>query len=101
MESQVESFIFAREYWTGDSRDGGLVNGDGYHFFKMLPKGLILEAFELYENEEGLEVVTPLPEMQNVSWIEDFGFGDLDDLDRIEEREFHRIKSLSSQRYPS
>lgn len=87
--------IFAREYWVGDSRDGVLVNGDGYHFFRMLPEGLILEAYEVYENEEGEEVVTPLPEMQNVGWIKDLGFGNLDELDMIAEQEFNRIKKLS------
>lgn len=92
-----DDFLFKREYWVGDSRDGVIVNGDGYHFFRMLPKGLIVEAYEMYENEEGDEVVTPLPEMQSVSWIDDLGFADLDDLDEIDEREFSRIKEQSGQ----
>lgn len=96
-----ESFIFTREYWTGDSRDGAVVNGDGYHFFKMLPKGLILEAYELYEDEEGGEVVTPMPEMHNVSWIEDFGFEDLAELDTIDEGDFSRVKAISMQKFRS
>lgn len=87
-------YIYTREYWTGDSRDGGLVNGDGYHFFRMGEKGLIVEAYEMYESDEGEEVVTPLPEMHNVSWIEDLGFEDLEALDQIKEIEFHRIKDL-------
>ena len=88
----MNDFIFTREYWTGDSRDGSLVNGDGYHFFRMGAKGLIVEAYELYEGEDGEEVVTPLPEMHNVSWIDDLGFDDLEVLDRIEEGEFERIR---------
>ena len=52
-----------------------------------------VEAYEMYESEDGEEVVTPLPEMHNVSWIEDLGFDDLDALDQIEEREFDRIRS--------
>ncbi|MFK7824124.1 MAG: hypothetical protein AB8G05_08205 [Oligoflexales bacterium] len=86
-------FIFTREYWTGDSRDGSIVNGDGYHFFRMGDKGLIVEAYEMYESDDGEEVVTPLPEMHNVSWIEDLGFDDLDALDQIEEIEFDRIRN--------
>ena len=89
-----EANIFAREYWTGDSRDGVVVNGDGYHFFRMQPKGLILEAYEVYENDEGVEIVTPLPEMLNVNWIDDLGFEDLEVLDKIDEREFTRVKNL-------
>lgn len=88
----MSEYIFAKEYWVGDSRDGMLVGGEGRHFFRMIPAGLIVEAYEVYENEEGVEVVTPLPEMKNVSWIDDFGFDDLRDLDRIEECEFARVK---------
>ncbi len=90
--SETEDFLFKKEYWTGDSRDGVLVNGDGYHFFRMLPEGLILEAYEVYENDEGEEVVTPLPEMQKVSWIKDLGFDDFEALDAINEQEFERIR---------
>lgn len=87
-------FIFKKEYWTGDSRDGALVDGDGYHFFKMLSHGLIVEAYEFYEHDDGTEVVTPLPEMQNVDWIKDLGFDDLDDLDSIPEKEFTYVRNL-------
>ena len=86
--------IFTKDYWSGDSRDGLVVNGDGYHYFRMEPKGLILEAYELYESEDGEEVVTPLPEMHNISWIEDLGFEDLEVLDKVGEVEFDRIKGL-------
>lgn len=95
MTTGQENNIFSKEYWVGDSRDGIVVNGDGYHFFRMLEGGLILEAYEVYENEEGEEVVTPLPEMHNVSWIKDLGFKDMEELDMIEEKDFLRIKKLS------
>ncbi len=95
---EQNTFIFAREYWVGDSRDGSLVSGDGHHFFRMLARGLILEAYEVYENEDGSEVVTPLPEMTNVNWLEDLGFEDLSDLDMIDEREFKRVKEMSIAR---
>ena len=88
------SFIFAREYWTGDSRDGSLVNGDGYHYYLMSRNGKILEAFEFYEKDDGTEVVSPLPEMRNIDWIKDLGFEDLEVLDLISESEFERIKDL-------
>ena len=45
--------MYAKEYWTGDSRDGCLVNGDGYHYFRMTKDGRILEAYEYYETEDG------------------------------------------------
>ena len=54
--------------------------------------GNILEAYELYETEEGDEVVTPLPEMHHVNWIKDLGFDDFELLDIIDEKEFFDIK---------
>lgn len=87
--------MFAKEYWTGDSRDGRLVNGDGYHYYRMHDDGLILEAYEFYETDDGIEVVSPLPEMQNVNWKKDLGFEDWDVLDFIDEGEFFRIKELT------
>lgn len=90
-----ELHIYYREYWTGDSRDGALVNGDGYHFFRMSPEGLIVEAYEVYENDDGEEVATPLPEMHNVNWIDDLGFDDFEALDNVHQEDFSRIKNLS------
>ena len=93
--SPIKKVVFAKEYWTGDSRDGQLVNGDGYHYYELLPNGKILDAYEFYETEEGTEVVSPLPEMRNVHWIEDLGFSDLEVLDFITESEFTLIKELN------
>lgn len=87
--------IYAREYWTGDSRDGAVVNGDGYHYYRMSQQGLIVEAYEFYETDDGLEVASPLPEMQNVDWVKDLGFDDMDALDVIDEGEFSRIRDLT------
>ncbi len=94
MQSNPE-IIFAKEYWTGDSRDGAVVNGDGYHYYRMSRTGLIMEAYEFYETDDGVEVAAPLPEMLNVDWMKDLGFEDLDALDVIDEREFERIKDLT------
>lgn len=91
----MSEWIYTREYWTGDSRDGVIVNGDGYHFFRMQDPGTILEAYEVYETDEGEETVTSMPEMHGVSWISDLGFEDLDVLDVIEESEFVRVKKLA------
>lgn len=91
----MNDYIFAREYWTGDSRDGMLTNGEGYHFFRMKEQGLIIEAYEMYETDDGEEIVTPLPEMHNVDWIKDLGFEDLEVLDQIDEGEFIRIRGLT------
>lgn len=93
----ISDIMFAREYWTGDSRDGRLVNGDGYHYYQLTRAGKILEAFEYYEKEDGTAVVSPLPEMRNVHWIEDLGFDDLDVLDPIPEIEFLSIKESLSK----
>ena len=82
------------EYWAGDSRDGVLVNGDGYHYYCMSKEGKILEAFESYESDEGEEVATPLPEMKGVNWIEDLGFEDFEALEVIQVTEFERIRDL-------
>jgi hypothetical protein len=91
-----EEIIFVREYWTGDSRDGVLVNGDGYHFFRMTKPGKILEAYECYELDDGRESVTPCPEMKNVHWIEDLGYDDFEILDVIHELEFIRIQNIAN-----
>lgn len=87
--------IFTREYWTGDSRDGAVVNGDGYHYYRMQKGGLILEAYEFYETDDGIEVASPLPEMHNIDWLKDLGFEDMDALDMIDENEFSRVKDLT------
>ncbi len=93
--NQPTDVIFTREYWTGDSRDGAVVNGDGYHYYRMSAQGLIIEAYEFYETDDGVEVACPLPEMLNVSWKNDLGFDDLEALDMIEEHEFFRVRELT------
>lgn len=87
------TYRFAKEYWIGDSRDGRLENGDGYHYYRMTPNGFIHEAYEVYEREDGTQVVSPLPEMQNVDWIKDLGFDDFEALDNITEKDFEDIKA--------
>jgi len=89
---QVSDVVFAKEYWTGDSLDGRMVNGDGYHYYQITKDGKILDAYEYYEKDDGTYVVSPLPEMKNVHWIQDLGFDDLEVLDMIPETEFARIK---------
>ncbi len=86
--------IYAREYWTGDSRDGRLVNGDGYHYYRMSANGMIEEAYEYYELDDGTAVVSPLPEMGRINWYEDLGYEDLEVLDMIDEPEFQRVRDL-------
>lgn len=89
-----DPIIYAREHWHGDSRDGILENGSGYHYFKIVRKSLIVEAFELYEADDGEEIVSPLPEMKNVDWLKDLGFEDLSDLEIISESHYSEIKDL-------
>ena len=97
MDRSVSTFdtVFVKEYWTGDSRDGRLVNGDGYHYYEITSDGKILDAYEYYERDDGTSVVSPLPEMKNVHWIEDLGFEDLDVLDKITPIEFARVKEAT------
>jgi hypothetical protein len=94
--TETNTTVYAREYWTGDSRDGALINGDGYHYFRMNPDGTILEAYEYYEMDDGSESVAPLPEMLKVNWLTDLGFEDFEALDMITEVDFERVKGLAS-----
>ena len=57
-------------------------------------EGHIVEAFEVYETDDGLTVVTLLPEMVGVHWKDDLGFTDFDVLDFIAENDFLRIKEM-------
>ncbi len=91
-----EEILFVREYWTGDSRDGALTNGDGYHYYRMTKSGKILEAYESYELEDGRECASPCPEMLNVHWIDDLGYEDFEILDTIKEFDFSRVKDIAS-----
>ena len=95
MTAVSSDFIYMREYWTGDSRDGCLVNGEGYHYYRMSREGFIFEAYEFYETEDGREVASPLPEMQNVDWVKDLGFDDMEALDIVEEGDFLRVRTLT------
>jgi hypothetical protein len=88
--------MFVKDFWVGDSKDGSLVNGEGIHYYKMLPLGQIVEAYETYEKDDGEIVVTPLPEMHNVNWMGDLGFENFDALDQISEREFRRVSEKVS-----
>ena len=87
-------YIYYREYWVGDSRDGSLINGDGYHYYRMEQGGKIVEAYEYYEQDDGIAIVSPLPEMNQVHWINDLGFEDMEILDSITPAEFDRIKEI-------
>lgn len=93
-----DEIFFAKEYWTGDSRDGHIVNGDGYHYYQLNQGGRIMEAYEWYEKDDGTTVVSPLPEMLNVGWIEDLGFDDFEVLDIITESEYEEVKEQDTNK---
>lgn len=94
MEQQLDTrTVFRKEYWLGNSRDGVIKNGEGYHFFKMTHDGTIVEAFEVYEQDDGEPVVSPLPEMVQVNWLADLGFEDWDVLEDISEYEYAEMVS--------
>lgn len=86
--------LYCRETWSGDSRDGSFVGGEGYHYFKMSPDGQIEEAYEYYETDDGQEVASKVPEMVGVHWLNDLGFEDFETLETIDENEFERIREL-------
>ncbi len=93
---EQEEILFVREYWTGDSRDGAIVNGDGYHYYRMTKSGKIIEAYEFYEHDDGLEIACQCPEMLNVHWLNDLGYEDYELLETVRELDFARIKELAS-----
>lgn len=96
MKPVTTSLDYYREYWTGDSRDGALVNGDGWHYFAMDKNGTIIEAYEFYETEQGDEVAAPLPEMEKVNWLKDLGFEDYETLEVVTEDQFSDVRMLAS-----
>ncbi len=87
---------YAREYWSGDSKDGMYVNGDGYHYFEMRGKGNIQKAFEYYETDDGEEKVTDLSEFVGLNWFKTFGYeeDESDVLEYIPEHEFNYVEGL-------
>ena len=86
--------FYAKEYWSGDSRDGQLVGGDGYHYYKLSALGVVQEAYEVYESDGGDVKVTPLPEMLNVNWKSDLGFDDFEQLEEVETEEFDYVADI-------
>lgn len=89
----MKDIFYTREQWFGDSRDGIVTSGEGWHYFKMTVPGKILEAYEVYETEAGDEIVTPLPDLAEIDWIHDFGFEDLEALEKIDRIVFDRVKA--------
>ena len=90
-----ENQFYAREYWTGDSRDGQLVNGDGYHYFRLKKDGTILKRMNITKLKMELAFSSLLPEMKNVGWIKDLGFDDFEVLETIGDRDFNFIKEIN------
>jgi hypothetical protein len=90
--------FYYKETWAGNSRDGEVVGGEGWHYFCIQDGSTIVEAFELYMSEEGDDVVTILHDMVGVDWIRDFGFSNLDELEKISEDDFLLVKESHQQR---
>jgi len=86
---------YAREYWSGDSRDGQYINGDGYHYFELKGPGHVLRAVEYYETDDGEERAVDVPELVGIDWFSFFGFEENDDLlEIVPEHEFGYISDL-------
>ena len=89
---------FAKEYWTGDSRDGVLRDGDGFHYYKFDSHSKIMMAYEVYERDDGEAISTPLPELLGVNWLADNGEDLLDSLEFVEKDEFDYVSDLAKSR---
>ena len=95
-ETNNKKCHYRKELWDGQSRDGKLIDGEGFHYFKMNDEGQILEAFEFYESLDGENVVSPVPEFENVNWFKDLGYEDLEVLEDIEFAEYNRLIQFKS-----
>jgi hypothetical protein len=90
-----EDVWYAREYWSGDSRDGQYANGDGYHYFELKGDGHVLRAFEYYETDDGEEHAKELAELVGIHWFRFFGFEETDELlETVPEHEFAFVADL-------
>lgn len=91
----VSKLKYFKEEWFGQSRDGELEDGEGYHFLAIDELGSILEAYEYYESMEGEERVTSVPELRGKNWLKDLGYEDYEPLEEIDENIFLEIRELS------
>ncbi len=96
VQMTAKELWFCREFWNGDSKDGQFTNGDGYHYYLMKRGGIIAEAFEYYETDDGEEHVIALPELVGINWFEYFGFDDDELLEEVTEQEFIAVKEIRS-----
>ena len=87
---------FCREFWSGNSRDGLHLNGEGYYYFKMLGDGKILKSYEYYETDEDEENSIEASELIGVNWFAYFCYHDDELLEFVTEHEFNYIESLES-----
>ena len=98
---EADELWYAREYWSGDSRDGQYSNGDGYHYFELKGEGQDLRAFEYYETDDGEEHATELAELVGINWFSFFGFEEADELlESVAEHEFSHISELVKKSAP-
>lgn len=95
-EREKSEIWFCREFWSGNSRDGLHVNGEGYYYFKMLGEGKILKAYEYYETDEDEENSLEASELIGVNWFTYFGHNDDELLESVTEHEFEYVESLES-----
>ena len=49
-------------------------------------------------SDDGEEIITPLPEMENISWIDDLGFKNFDLLEKICIAEFKKISDKANNK---
>ena len=92
----MEDIWYARESWDGDSRDGKMQQGEGFHYLKLSADGMILQAFEWYESDSGEPHVSKVPELCKVHWIRDLGYEDFDVLQKVSKLDFEGVEELIS-----
>jgi hypothetical protein len=90
-------FVYCKEGWFGNSRDGLLVGGEGYNYFEMTPQGDVLRAYEYYETDEGEERVCEVPDLIGVNWFNYFGFEDDEVLDIVNAGEFLWVEDIQKR----
>jgi hypothetical protein len=97
IKNHASEYIYCREGWFGNSRDGMVTNTEGLNYFEMNLSGDVLRAFEYYETDEGEEKVCEAPDLVGINWFAHFGFDDDEILDIIGIGEFLWVEDLQKR----
>jgi hypothetical protein len=89
---------YAKEYWSGDALSGE-ADTDGYNYYYLDPKGMVLDAYEYVEDDAENICITRIKNLLGVNWFEYFEISmdevqELEILEIIKAKEFLKIKQL-------